>query len=1149
MNDRMRQKQKVSRVRPYAMGICSLLLSCSLLTLPTMAEESGLTTNGEEHIGVDREEAILVEEKEAEESSLTFRGEETEGVLSLEAPNLIANGGFDQIDEASGNWTGSSARDWEQPWLPSSVKKENGEVGIKNGRLEITARDTYRVAVAQTVTVDASKAYQLRYDVTTINVKGSGVRVRIRSLDEAGKELTPKEFVYTPYVTGNQQTSVEQVVRFSPETKKIKVEIFFENSIGQAQLDNLSLTAYTEPMVEPMEPEKPAAETGVVELARNKVYLPIRSDLIYKPVNAEVAKVENQLVYPLREGRTEVEVYDGESKVSQFELLIHERQETVFDQIRANWEDISLANSRYQEDDTEMRAFLARLEEGVAQTLSLWVEPVSQPVSIFQDLDFSKSSHLTTAYRRLEQMAQVIENKGSRYYHDRSLLDKVRSGMNWLYVNVYNEEKTINGNWWDYEIGTPRAIVNSLIYLYPYFQQEEIDTYTQPISKFVPNPTMIRMTTDQPVPAVGGNQTDLSKVAILQGALREDKDRVRAGAQGLIHLMKFVDKGEGFYPDGSFIDHTNVAYTGAYGNVLIEGFSQLLPVIQGTEFALEEPATRILYEWIDRAFMPILVKGELMDMTRGRSISRATGESHVQAMEILRSLLRIAESAEPVKQERIRSFVKGQLQADTFYNGYKSLKSYKDIDLMNRVLQDASISPMTRQDAIYAFNNMDKFVYHNAQKDFSFALSLHSSKTQNYEDMNNENRKGWHTADGMVYLYNGDLSHYSNHYWPTVDPYRLPGTTEARSPREDGSGETTLASDFVGATQLGNRLASIAMDFNNWDKSVTARKAWFVFGDRIVFLGTDVSHQSPDGVSTTIENRKLLPDKTYQYSINGEAVTIDETEQTVENIKTFYMTNGEENQSIGYAFLTPLSTKVQVETRKGKWSDINYGQSKDEVENRYVTLWHEHATGKSNYAYVMLANQSLSQVQQASEDIQLLEQTQDLQVVYDQGQQIWGVVKYTDSPYQLDSNLTLTGAGLYVIEKTDAGYRLSYYHPSKHSADHGLILTNMAATLSVEEEPTAAKPSVVLKVDVPASKEQVGTEKEKTPSNPRRQAKEKEQSLSQKRSVLPQTGSQSAYAEQVSLFLGLGLLFTVALCHKKASSRLDELSHQKSEVR
>ncbi len=49
--------------------------------------------------------------------------------------------------------------------------------------------------------------------------------------------------------------------------------------------------------------------------------------------------------------------------------------------------------------------------------------------------------------------------------------------------------------------------------------------------------------------------------------------------------------------------------------------------------------------------MPILVRGELMDMTRGRSISRATGESHVQAMEILRSLVRIAESAQPEQKQ------------------------------------------------------------------------------------------------------------------------------------------------------------------------------------------------------------------------------------------------------------------------------------------------------------------------------------------------------------------------------------------------------------------------------------------------------------------------------------------------------------------
>ncbi|MHC5879296.1 polysaccharide lyase family 8 super-sandwich domain-containing protein, partial [Streptococcus pyogenes] len=91
----------------------------------------------------------------------------------------------------------------------------------------------------------------------------------------------------------------------------------------------------------------------------------------------------------------------------------------------------------------------------------------------------------------------------------------------------------------------------------------------------------------------------------------------------------------------------------------------------------------------------------------------------------------------------------------------------------------------------------------------------------------------------------------------TVDPYRLPGTTVTNDMREDGSGEVTLKSGFVGATQLDSRLATVAMDFNNWNDSLQARKAWFIIGDKLVFLGTDVQHSSDKGAVTTIENRKL----------------------------------------------------------------------------------------------------------------------------------------------------------------------------------------------------------------------------------------------------------------------------------------------------
>lgn len=1043
------QKKEKFGIRKIGIGVCSILISLTFLGGQSLAEE--VTSTSETQVMEEIEEVVQINETELAVTELA--SEQT----SIENENLIQNGSFDEAENATGNWSNLAALAWENPWIPTTTNKANGSVGVDGGRLYIHATGTFRTAVAQAVAIDANKKYVLEYDVETANVVGNGVRARVRGLDDAGKEVS-KDFFYTDYVKGTSSTHIQQILNIPQGASNVKVELFFENSTGEAWIDNVSLKEYIKPEEPKIEDSIPEPETGTIQIAANKAYLPIREDLRYEIINPAIARLENQIIYPLAAGTTEVAVYEGEEKRSTFILEVSPVTDTVFRQLRENWEGISLSNQSYNPADNHMKTFLGTLEVGVADSLTKWVEPSASELSLFNDIDFNSSSHLTTAYRRLEQMAQVFENSHSTYYHDRQLLNKIKKGMAWLYDRVYNEQKEIKGNWWDYEIGAPRAIVNILIYLHPYFGQEEINKYTAPISKFVPNVSMIRSTTPDATPAVGGNQTDLSKVAILEGALREDGQRVRDGVQGLTTIMKFVDKGEGFYEDGSFIDHTNVAYTGAYGNVLMDGFSQLLPVIQSTEFALDSKTISILYDWIERSFVPILVKGELMDMTRGRSISRANGEAHVQAVEILRSLARLAEASSEEKKMELQSIVKGHLQADNFYSAFNNLKSYRDIELLNQILSNANIPAPEQKDRISAFNNMDKFVYKNAQSDYTLGISMYSSRTQNYEDMNNENRRGWYTSDGMVYLYNGDLGHYSQHYWPTVNPYRLPGTTVVNEEREDGSGEVTLKSAFVGATQLDNRYATVAMDFNNWNDSLFAQKSWFVLGDKIVFLGTDVHHSSDKGAVTTIENRKLAQGQDYTYYINGQAVDLS-TELTTDKTESFYMTNGDSQQSIGYVFLNGLNTHAQVEERTGKWSDINYNQPSTEVQNRFVTLWHDHPKESSQYAYVMIPNKSMEEVQRLGKTISVLKQEKDLQVVYDAEEKVWGVVKYQDGDYQLNDDVTLTKAGLYTIKKTDGEYVVSYYNPETKSTDQPVSSTSSKVMVSSVESGTAVTPS------------------------------------------------------------------------------------------
>lgn len=94
-----------------------------------------------------------------------------------------------------------------------------------------------------------------------------------------------------------------------------------------------------------------------------------------------------------------------------------------------------------------------------------------------------------------------------------------------------------------------------------------------------------------PFKAIGGNLVDMGRIKIIEALLKHDKKALQDSIAALDTLFAFQprgSKGEGFYEDGSYIDHTNVAYTGAYGNVLIDGLSQLVPLIQQSAASLDQ---------------------------------------------------------------------------------------------------------------------------------------------------------------------------------------------------------------------------------------------------------------------------------------------------------------------------------------------------------------------------------------------------------------------------------------------------------------------------------------------------------------------------------------------------------------------------------
>ena len=111
---------------------------------------------------------------------------------------------------------------------------------------------------------------------------------------------------------------------------------------------------------------------------------------------------------------------------------------------------------------------------------------------------------------------------------------------------------------------------------------------------------------------------------------------------------------------------------------------------------------------------------------------------------------------------------------------------------------------------------------------------MYSNRIANFEYGNTENSHAWHTADGMVYLYNNDLNQFGEGYWTTVDPYRLPGTTVDTVSLPDGAKSSSKSPQaWVGGATDGIT-ASVGMALNkaNEGQNLKAMKSWFCWMTR-----------------------------------------------------------------------------------------------------------------------------------------------------------------------------------------------------------------------------------------------------------------------------------------------------------------------------
>lgn len=620
------------------------------------------------------------------------------------------------------------------------------------------------------------------------------------------------------------------------------------------------------------------------------------------------------------------------------------------------------------------------------------------------------AAHISLSYRNLLEMSKAFIIKGSYLKGNKDLLKDIIYGLDWMSNNRYNSSEYY-GNWWEWEVGAPQLLNNIMVLLYDYLPYEKIKKYTTITKAYVPSPYKLWKGQYE---ATGANRVDLCKVVALRAILTKDPWELNIAKNALKPVLQLVTKGDGFYEDGSFIQHDNIPYAGTYGAVLLEGMGEMLYLLKDSSWSLEEADAKNLYKLIKNSFEPLMYKGLMMDMVNGRAISRGI-EDFGYGVGVIRPLLLYYMPSMP---ETTRDYYSSMIKNIIISNKYRDIKAFTtNLNFKieaKKITKDMAFKPYKELTGTFNFANMDRFLHR--REDYAFAVSMYSERTGAYEgNMNGENLKGFHTSDGMTYLYN-DLEQFAGGFWPTVDPYRLPGTTIDTKTLKAGDG-TALSSpeSWAGGTILQNTYGTAGMQLNKLSPQgknilgmdLKAKKSWFMFDNEIVALGSGINSSSENPIETIIENRKILDNNQNQFIIDGikQSNALGKS-YNMQGVSWAHLSGNSPGTDIGYYFPNKYNINIKREARTGSWQDINSTKAKDLITKNYLTLWLNHGIKPydSKYAYVLLPNSTKEQTEDYAKnpDIRILANDSNVQAVKENRLNIIGANFWNDKVHKMD---------------------------------------------------------------------------------------------------------------------------------------------------
>lgn len=616
-----------------------------------------------------------------------------------------------------------------------------------------------------------------------------------------------------------------------------------------------------------------------------------------------------------------------------------------------------------------------------------------------------QSSDILQSFDRLKTMAIAYRSKGSQFKNNNALRDAIIKGMDWLTSNWYTIDVP-SSFCIHFEGIIPSRLSDIMILMYDDLSIAQIKKNVDIMNNYN-NDLWGDCDLDgiDEVEMTGANRLFYAMSIAFRGALVGNSEQLALARNAVKQVVTYVESGDGYYRDGSFIQHKNIPYNGGYGISLLRDIGDLYFFLNDSPWELTNSEIGDLFDIINNSYIDLMYTGNIMSIVRGRNIALGRSREYVEGAKIIGILAQFASIAPYDYAQYYKGKVKYWVQQTPVKVFAKS--DLHKIHFIKTIMEDDNVQPAPDPIKHKQFPAMDRVVHFS--NGYAFAIAMNSNRIANYEFISMQNCKGWHTSDGMTYLYNSDTNQIDDNFWPTVNWYRLPGTTVEQNSEVEGRKNNNEC--WVGGASISGRFGVTGMQLATYGQALRAKKSWFMFDDEIVALGSDISDTTSGViVETIIDNHKIKSDGLNSLTINGKRKPDSLSwSEIVENVNWIHLEGNVQGSDIGYYFPEQATVNGLRESRTGNYFDTQgseyLGKSEDHIRN-FVTLWIDHGTNPSDasYSYVLLPGKQNTEIISylKNPDIVILENSKSVQAVKERDLNIIAANFWTDSSETVD---------------------------------------------------------------------------------------------------------------------------------------------------